>query len=305
MSRLTTKYVNKIISKNVYNVIFEIMSNTYESFNKSTYLVGFLAALIGLAAFKDALAGIKINVFTLNFSLLDAAIPMVVIMLLAAYLSALAQFLSNVTITRVPVSKLLNVGSNATAILALVYPILFGILLGGVKLVELVVNSTDKSTYILYGITALSAIFAIVTSLRSAIVINNSKREDELAKTLDQIASIKIKYDNLNRTNPYNFLEQYEELVESIVKYLKIRGYGIGGRGLLPLARILQSKNVYEARDVDDAAVLNKLRNNYAHGQKDIDNDELEKSIADIASLKSKVVDALYKLNISGEDETN
>jgi len=281
------------------------MSNTYDSFNKSTYLVGFLAALIGLAAFKDALAAIKINVFTLTFSLLDVAIPMVVIMLLAAYLSALAQFLSNVTITRVPLSRLLNVASNATAILALVYPILFGILLVCVKLVEQVVNSTDKSTYILYGITALSAIFAIATSFRSAIVINNAKQEDELAKTLEQIATIKIKFNDLNRTNPYNFLEQYEELVESIVKYLKIRGYGIGGRGLLPLARILQSKNVYDARDVDDAAVLNKLRNSYAHGQKNLESEELEKSIADIASLKSKVIDALYKLNVSGEEEAS
>jgi hypothetical protein len=273
-----------------------------ESVSKSSYLVGFLAVLVGLAAFKDTLAGIQIHIFSLDFSLLDVAIPMVLIMLLATYLSALAQFLANVSITSIPVSKYINIASNAMAILALIYPILFIALLGVLKLVEITVNNSDRiQDVISIIIAAFSGAFAALTAVNAAIKLNKIKQESELAKTLQEFTVRPLK-----RTNtPLDLLKNYEQVVGLIVRYLQLRGYGVGGRGLLVLARILQSKNVFDPSDVDRAAELNELRNNYAHGKRDLSARELRDALDKIALLESKVEQALYELNPDAPEDSD
>ena len=99
-----------------------------------------------------------------------------------------------------------------------------------------------------------------------------------------------------NRISEYDLLQEYEKLVATSSEYLRLRGFGIGSRnGLLKLARILQSKNIFNALDVDSAAIINKDRNLYAHGQKNLKREEIKRMLEEIQKLQEKVDKAIIE----------
>ena len=269
------------------------MDNDNTFLSRSNYLVAFLAALIGLAAFKDELSANKISVFGNEFTWLVAATPMMIAILVAAYVGALSHFSSNVTFTKIPLAKYLGIFSTVIAMLGLFYPILFFVLLGVSSLAgNIGLNSATLSS-ISSILTSLGAIIGGVVALRASTTLYNLKNEKNsrrLILNLDDPKKV------TNRISEYDLLQEYEKLVATSSEYLRLRGFGIGSRnGLLKLARILQSKNIFNALDVDSAAIINKDRNLYAHGQKNLKREEIKRMLEEIQKLQEKVDKAIIE----------
>lgn len=266
-------------------------SNKTDFLSRSNYLVGFLAALIGMAAFKEELSQIYITLFGVSFSLLISAFPMIVGILLATYLGALAHFTSNITITKFALSKYLSLLSNTIAILSLGYPIILSLLLT----VSWVLDYTQIDTQLVEDIflivmsssSVVASLFAFMVSrsLRKVRIQNNKV---ELLQKLHEV------HERIKEVDGYEFLRQYEELVNYAVSYLKLQGYGFGGRNLVSVIRVLADKEVLSQEDVQRANELSVLRNGYAHGQKDLKLSQLKNAIRNIERLKVKIEKALY-----------
>ena len=170
------------------------MDNDNTFLSRSNYLVAFLAALIGLAAFKDELSANKISVFGNEFTWLVAATPMMIAILVAAYVGALSHFSSNVTFTKIPLAKYLGIFSTVIAMLGLFYPILFFVLLGVSSLAgNIGLNSATLSS-ISSILTSLGAIIGGVVALRASTTLYNLKNEKNSRRLILNLEDPKKSY---------------------------------------------------------------------------------------------------------------
>lgn len=269
--------------------------STNDSLAKSTFLVGFLAALIGMAAFKDELSALHIPLFQWNISLLFLAAPMIGMMLFAAYIGALAHFLSNINGIKVPVSKYLNIISTATTILSLLYPLVV-LLLFVFSTIALSVKIDHATTQTIFAIViAIVGVSTIAMSLAVSNWLFSVRSIDELARL-----SLRIDiFTNEDRPSSNKFLSQYEQLVYFLEAFVKIKGYGTNGQRLAALAQNLHKMTIYTPQDVQQAQELNKLRDAFVSGKSIPSVKESAQAIKTIHTLYSKAERAV-KLQQTG-----
>jgi hypothetical protein len=267
------------------------MNNDNNFLTRSNYLVAFLAALIGLAAFKDELSAGRVGVFGNEFTWLSIAVPMSIAILVASYVGALSHFSSNITFTKIPLTKYLGIASTVIAILGLIYPIIWILVLGISWLVAQIDIDSSILSLISGATTIAAALAGAIAATITSIMFYNLKNEKELRRLILKLEEPK---EHSRPITEYDFLQEYEKLVATASEYLRLRGFGVGSHnGLLKLARILQSKNIFDALDVDNAALINKDRNLYAHGQKSLKHKEIRNAIESIQKLQEKIEKAI------------
>lgn len=251
-----------------------------------------------MAAFKEELSQIYITLFGVSFSLLVSAFPMIVGILLSTYLGALAHFASNLTITKVPLSKFLSFISSTIAILSLVYPLILIILLVMSWTVEVLELDTQLIERVFLTVMLTASIASILFSLLASKALTKLRTQKSRVELLQRMHERHI---NQKSIDGYEFFRLYEALINYAASYLKLQGYGFGGRSLVSIAKILANKGVLSQQDAKRANELNTLRNRYAHGQKGLKAAQLRSAIEDIEQLKMKIEKALY----DNFDDTN
>lgn len=270
--------------------------------NRSNYLVAFLAAIIGLAAFKDTLSRWYVMVFANEYTWLSLCVPLICAMLFAAYVGALSHFSSNITFTKLPISRYLGNVSNYSAIIGLLYPI--GLLL--ILLMSYVlehISSLGNYLDIIYNVsTTVTTIVSVITAAYLAKNISALRSDYEKQAILESFERSLRK--NIEapkgKDKGYQLLYEYEYLHRLMIRSLQFMGYGINSRmNVTQLAEILHKKEILDNKDLDNAARLNKQRNAYAHGQLAISKSELETALRRINGLQKKI-----KAAIIDRDET-
>jgi uncharacterized protein YutE (UPF0331/DUF86 family) len=246
-----------------------------------------------MAAFKDELSKVDIVVFGNHFSLLAVAVPMIVGILVAAYLGALAHFSSNITITRFALSKYLGIASNAVAILGLAYPMVVGLLVFLTWLLGSINISSDIASNLSSVVAAIASLVGAAFSVVASKTLAKLRAERDRVELIDKLDELRARH---NDATGYSLLQQYEALVGYAVGFLKLQGYGFGSRSLAAIARELVRKQVLSPQDADVAGDLNSLRNMYAHGQKELTAAEIKDAVKKINTLRQKIEKALYNL---------
>ena len=274
------------------------MNPNSDFLNRSNYLVAFLAALVGMAAFKDELSQIKIELFGISTSLLIAISPMTLLILTAAYLGAIAHFSSNITFTKFPISKYFGSFATSFAIAGLAYPILLGLSLLISWMTSLVVLNRELIQTAALTASLLSAVSTVVISYLSGKILFETKLEKERAELLLSMSmnnELRIQKANLTQ---YEFLKKYEQLIMYSIKYLKVNGFGIGAHsGLRQLGIVLRGKKVFNDKDVATVMDLHRIRNLYAHGHKQLTQDEIKSLIINIDKLQLKIEQAILSID--------
>lgn len=256
---------------------------------RSTFLVGFLAALIGMAAFKDELSAVHLSFFHWNISLLFIAAPMVTMMLFAAYIGALAHFLSSVNTINVPFSKYLSVTSTAVTILSLLYPIIVGLLFVFSSIAFSIRISPDSARLLSVILSGLVGSGAFILSLKASSRLFSVRTLDELLQLTTNTDITTTKH----ASSPDKFVSQYAQLSYFLAAYMKIKGYGTSRKGLAIPAQILEKLNTYTASDAQKAVALDTLYDAYIKGKLQPNSKEIAAAIADIHTLYGKVEQAV------------
>jgi len=252
---------------------------------RSTFLVGFLAALIGMAAFKEELAAIQLTFFHWNVSLLLLAAPMIGLMLFAAYLGALAHFLSNITRISVPINKYLSILSTAITILSLLYPALIALVYLASS-VTMSVRADSATVQIIFASAAsVIGISAIILSLATSNWLFSVRSIDELARLTARIDILT----NRERPSSSKFLSHYEQLVYFLEAFVKVKGYSANGQGLTALAKTLHKMNIYTQQDIETAQTLNTLRDEFVSGSSMPDSKVSAQALTEVQHLYGKV----------------
>ncbi|MDX2775943.1 hypothetical protein PV379_01050 [Streptomyces caniscabiei] len=256
---------------------------------RSTFLVGFLAALIGMAAFKEELATVQLSFFHWNVSLLLLAAPMIGMMLLAAYLGALAHFLSNITRISVPVSKYLSILSTAITILSLLYPVLVA-LVYLFSSAALSVRADPTTLQIIFIIAAsVIGIGSLAASLATSNWLFSIRSIDELTRLTARIDILT----NKDRPSSNKFISQYEQLTYFLEAFARVKGYGANRQGLITLAKTMHKMGIYTQQDIKKARALNELRNEFVSGKSMLDSKESTQALIEVKYLYSKVEQAV------------
>jgi hypothetical protein len=273
--------------------------------DQANYLIGFLAALIGLSFFKTELGQHNINIFSYYPSFLNLGIFIIGMLLLSAYFGALAHLINNFNVTSLPLSGLLSLLSNIFSTIGLIAPVMF--LLGYV--LTLIPISRIQSTQV-SGLAAL--LTAVLGFLAGRAKDRNEKRQIaqqattiiypdnvHLTMTTD---SVKIKNKTKNESSRENnrieeqfIVNSYSSLIKFISNYLYIRGFGVKGEDLVQMAHILVSKNVFNNSDVIKAQQIMDLRNKAAHSEGTLAKADLYKAQDNLLVLYKKVQKAYLR----------
>ncbi|HSW99992.1 MAG TPA: hypothetical protein VLH38_03085 [Patescibacteria group bacterium] len=230
---------------------------------QSHYQLAFLASIVGLAAFRGDLSSISFALFGLETTLFRALIPTVVLLFIGAYINAITlTVVDGLNITRFPLRGLLLRLSMFCNLLGLLFPL--GVLL--MWLVAKALGLADKTG----ATTSVLTIAMTMTVIQLAIIYKISRKlqqQNAQAIALRQMRESELRQTEQNETKDAaaSFLQQYAYLIESLKKYLGLKGYGTRTSDLVFLANVLQQKKLFTAADVKSAKTIASFRDNLVH----------------------------------------
>jgi hypothetical protein len=238
--------------------------------DQSNFLVAFLASVISLAAFKDDLSNIHIDLFQHYPSMFNLCMPIVIILLISAYLSALTFVIDSINFY-VPLKGLLLIVATAFGIIGLILPIAYIIIWGFSEFLRLF-SISKNNLQILASISQLITVTLVLyTSTKLALNYQKDHKQSEAIEILIN-DSIEL-FENVqivNKIKPddhqQQYLIKYGEVFKFVKDYLDINGYSVKQIDLLKAAKILVKLNVINSNDLQTIRNLNDLRNTYAHG---------------------------------------
>ncbi len=261
-------------------------SSSANEFHKKTQgLSAFLAALVGLAVFKEELNLLKVTIFSWEISVLQIIVPLILALLLSSYLATLSYYED--TPRKYPVKGYLRFVSEFLGILSLLYPITVGTVLA----ISWVLSKfeTGIPPAFLEVASALAAlIVSLMTSKRITSLKNQEVDEEIISSSFDDLLpklSAKNKQEDINWTG---FLSSYEAMRAQLKRFLNISGYGAAGENLFDMAVVLRGQGLMDAQDVKLAKEIVDMRNQIAHAR-DIPASEVSSMIMKFNKMSARV----------------
>lgn len=267
------------------------MINSFkDNFN---YLIAFIAVLVGLSAFKDFATAHTLDIFTFQISYLYLSIPLIIAMLLAAYLGALAMLSKNINFTLFPLTRYLENTSYFVATIGLLYPTLVFLAWLFTLLSSLVLNK--DLLYIAQLLVTLQGVMLLALAKKLTV----SKQQQSIEYGVGRIRSISEGLENEKPVKKLSkeaqFLKFYEEVSESARFLLKLHGYGIAKENLHRTAQMLSDKKIFNLQDVQQATEITRLRNTYAHTGEGLSRQYIESLTKKLERLRKKIDEAAYR----------
>lgn len=264
------------------------MKNIFkDNFN---YLGAFLAVLLGLTVFKDNADQSKLNLFGLELSLLELAVPFVLIMTIAMYFAALAMWSKNVKFEALPLTRVLESISNILATFALLYPI--GV--ATVWLLSKVINYlfSPPSDYEAEIFIFVSFAVSVITVIYSGLLTSHKVLESNELKLMSLYKSINVSKKEIEKDRPttYELVEQFNKFLMVSKNALNILGYGASISNVSYIVDILLKKSVLNEKDRKTVESIESLRNSIIH-------DNFTLSVEEIRKYQSQLVKLIDKLD--------
>lgn len=282
------------------------MSDSHKE--RLTYLVAFLAVLVGLAAFRgDIGAWPGLVLFGLHLKWLWLGYGMLAGLLLATYVGAFSFIADSFKFTAVPIVKILDVTASVFAILALGIPLIVLILW---PVSAVIVWLTDVFGSVnagalnimlgaLSGVVFGLATYAVASRLertRRAEMLSFERTVLETKRYIEEVfGSVQTSKDS-KTSLAARFAFEYDGLIEDARAYLRLKGYGIGTeRELRVLAHLLQDKGIFEEGELERAYDVAELYEASADKTKLIKATRFEAALKNATGLRSKINEAIKK----------
>jgi hypothetical protein len=268
--------------------------------DQSNFLVAFLASVISLSAFKDDLSNIHIGMFQYYPSLFNLCVPIVVILFMSAYLSALTFVIDSINFS-VPLKGHLFVAATAIGIIGLLLPIAYAITWVFSEFLRLF-SISNNNLHIFAGISQLATLSLVLfAGIKLALGYQKEHKQSEAIEILVndstellenlQIAN-KVKPDD----HQQQYLVKYGEVFKFVKDYLDINGYSVKKLNLVKAAKILLKLDVINVKDLQAIRNLDDLRNTYAHGGIDRMPNRPKNALKQIDEIHEKVLKAYWEI---------
>lgn len=260
-----------------------------------SYLVAFLAVLVGLGIFKDSAEEHRLMIFGLSFNYLELSVPFIGLILLAVYVGALAMLSRNITFRLFPLTNVLERMSYTFAALGLLYPIVLSVTVGLSWLAQLLPPVDKLGDSLLTVAIVLQATYTAMLAWRYAASRQQDKYEVTLRNLREQVYAAKTPIDT-KQISPYEIVMLYHQFVSLAKSLLKLKGYGISGENIQTISRSLEELKVFDKQDMRDVRKIRDLRNKIVHTDKPVGRKDLDESRKLLEDLVSKLKEAILSL---------
>ncbi|HTE57216.1 MAG TPA: hypothetical protein VK694_00575 [Verrucomicrobiae bacterium] len=210
-----------------------------KQWERSNYQVAFLAAVIGLGAFKEELAGWHLGIFSVDLPWIFVFLPLVGLLLMGAFLGAFTvTIIDGLNITRFPLSGLVMRLASLCNILACMWPVLLFLAWGSQGLMWLLRRALGGADASVAWLDVIGSVLSLVLAIISYKITTRLLRQSPigarspLGATQDTAPNMGGPEQTLlarRQAVPqdYVFIDYYNTAAQYMQDYLRLRGFGV------------------------------------------------------------------------------
>lgn len=273
------------------------MNNAKNTFNEQfMYYIAFLAAVIGLGVFKAELADTKITILNLDTSFLSLAIVVVVMMLLSAYLAALAILAKGSGFEKYKLSGKLEFIANLVVGAALLFPLLTF----AMQVIYLLTSQILKIFSIqrintfqnLISVALLLFTYLLLSRLAFRYADNRKKLKynTQLTVAIESFPKLEKDFQVYIRSDKViDLLESYGILVRKSKLLLNTLGYNVTSYNFQDISELLFENKVINKSELKIAQDFDNLKKIYSKGESGLDKKQFIEIKTIISELNKKI----------------